>query len=261
MALLQAIFVQEAPGVALPTFNLATAPVKDGGHAVGDGGVAADDGEVTAGPPCFGVRNFQAHQVDVGVHPLRPIKVHIALVLLFKNEAIVDVPDLELCGHVALGHGVRLFVQVGPVHRVHDVVEHVAVVTPPFGVAKEGRPFRRGQLFGQSKRRGLVQCRIAGVEQKNGTVRFSGVKPACGPRTFKLATGAAGHTHHGAIVSHLDAVVRAGNSVTQYHAQRQRCAAVWAMVFKCVDLSCGISPKNNFVAQTAQRNRAVLDKA
>ena len=47
------VSVKEAPGVALPAFDLAAAPEKYGSDIFGDRGIAADDDEIAAGaaPP------------------------------------------------------------------------------------------------------------------------------------------------------------------------------------------------------------------
>ena len=51
-----------------------------------------------------------------------------------------------------------------------DVVNHVAVVAAPFGVAQEGRPLGRGQLLGQAQRRRRQQEARAPLGAQPGQV-------------------------------------------------------------------------------------------
>ncbi|MNP33312.1 hypothetical protein D3C76_1265440 [compost metagenome] len=218
MARLQAVLVEEAPGVALPTAQPPRAPVKYCGQGAAAGGVAGDNREVAARATGLRVGYFQAQPVAAVVEEFGPVEVDPALAFLLEEEALVGVAGDELGGGFAFAHGVRHLVQVGAVHRVHDVVDDIAVVALPLGVAQEAAPFGGAQLLGQHQFRRGVHVRFGGVEEKDRAGGFTGVEHARRAAAFEFATGAAGHLGDGAVAAHFDAVVRALQAVTQHRA-------------------------------------------
>ena len=251
----QAVLVEEAPGVALPAGQRPATPVEHRGQRTAARRIAADNGEVAARAAGFRVGDFQAQPVAAVVHELGPVEVHPALAFLLEEEPVVGVAGDELGGGFAFAHRVRHLVQVGAVHRVHDVVDHVAIVTFPLGVADEAAPLGRGQLLGQHQLRRRLQMRVGGVEQKDRTRRFAGMEHAGRAATFKFAAGAAGHLGHGAVAAHFDAVIRALQAITQDRALGQRRTAMGAMVFQGMYAAIVIAPQGNLVAEAAHRYR------
>src|SRR5712675_3135210 len=64
---LQPVLVEETPGVALPTLDLAAAPVEDRRALLVDRRVDADDVEVAAGPAGLRIGNLEPQPVRSGV--------------------------------------------------------------------------------------------------------------------------------------------------------------------------------------------------
>ena len=145
-------------------------------------------------------------------------------------------------------------------HGIDHVFHHIAVVAGPLGVTNERGPFRRAELLRQAQGRRCFELWVNRIEQENGAVRFGGVEGARLTRAFQLAARATGHACHRAIAAHFDAVIRAGDAVTQDDTQRQGRTSVWAVIFQRVNLACLVSPQHNFVTQAAQRDGAFFDE-
>ncbi|MNN30683.1 hypothetical protein D3C81_1443390 [compost metagenome] len=198
--------------------------------------------------------------MHAGIGPFGPVEVHPALAILLEDEAGVGVAGDELGVALALGHGVRLLVQVGAVHGVHDVVQHVAVVAAPLGVAEEVGELGVGQLLGQHQRRRLLEV-ARRVVQPDRAGRLGDVEETGGLAAFQLAAGAAGHAGGDAVAAHFHAVVGALQAVAQVHPARQRRATVRAVVFEGVQGAVGVAPEGQLVAQATQGHRFVFDEA
>ncbi|MPN63082.1 hypothetical protein SDC9_210836 [bioreactor metagenome] len=99
--------------------------------------------------------------------------------------------------------------QAGSVHGIHDVVQCIAVVAAPLGIAQEVRVLGRAQLLGQAELGSLVHMLVAVVE-KDCAMHLAHMEGQRGARAFELAAGAAGHLGHRAVAAHFHAVVGAG---------------------------------------------------
>src|SRR6185503_6797205 len=125
------VAVEEAPDAPLPAGNLARAPEEDAAVSLVDRRCIADDAEGAAGTVFLLIRNREAEPEAVGLAELDPIEIHAALADFLEDEAGLGLAQRHLGALVALGHRMRGAVEIGAVHRVHDVVDRVAVIAGP----------------------------------------------------------------------------------------------------------------------------------
>jgi hypothetical protein len=148
--------------------------------------------------------------------------------------------------------------QIGAVHRVHDVFQRVLVVAFPRGGAEEvAETVRVGELIRESQ---LVRLLVSGdaEPQENGAVRLLHVIAAHALLADQRAFVHGGHIFHFAIARHFHAVVPAGNTIAKVPAHRQACAAVRAAVFQRLHLAVFIAPDHNLLAEAGNPHRRGL---
>src|SRR5262245_64054846 len=78
MSRLKTVLVEKAPDIALPSVDLAAAPMEDGGAPLADRRVDADDMEIPAWPAGRRIGNLQPQPVRAGVDEFRPVEVDVA---------------------------------------------------------------------------------------------------------------------------------------------------------------------------------------
>ena len=152
----------------------------------------------------------------------------------------------------------RLGVQVGAVHRIHDVVDGVAIVAAPVRGAEDRTPLRRVELLGIVERHGLGMQLIAEIGENPAHVLEGGI----GLHSLRADQGAVadrGHRENGAAAVDLQPVIPAGQAVAEVPALRELRAPMRAAVGKHVDPALSVAPDDDTLAEAHQRDRLVAD--
>ncbi len=155
------------------------------------------------------------------------------------------------------GHGVRLRVQVRAVHRIHDVVDGVAVVHVPETGAEHLAPVGRSELLGQFELARLGVQGIAEVEKDRAVALLDGV----GAHLALLLHRAVVHRRdvdHRAAAVDLDAVVPARHAVAEVPAHGEARAAVRAAVLEGAHGAVLVAPHDDVLAETCDADRSVV---
>jgi hypothetical protein len=166
------------------------------------------------GPPVRD-RVSQPHHQRAVVEELRPVEVHVALAVLSKKKPLSVSRGDEAGGGLARRHGMRVGVEEGPVHRVHQVVVDVAPGRLPVGVAAEGAIRPPAELLGGVKA-GVAcsaspnQAQIASASSKEG--RSSRALPS------SAQPGWPGTERHGAVRARSPRRVGAADAVALVRA-------------------------------------------
>src|SRR2546421_2362110 len=169
------VAVEKAPHVALPALHLSAAPEEHLRMFGIDRRGEADDIEGTARAVFLLVGNRKTHPRGAAFAPFHPVEVDAFLVRLFEHQAGRRHAHVELRALVALRHRMRLRMEVGAMHRVHDVLDGVAVIAFPRRGAQERRPFGRGELLGKLEGRRFAMKLIAEIDEHCAVRLFRGI--------------------------------------------------------------------------------------
>ena len=221
----------------------------------------ADDRERTAGADLRLIRNRQAQPHRAGLAKLRPIEVHAALAGLLEHDPVVGFNHFHHGLLLAARHRVRHGVQVGAVHRVHDVVDGVAVVDVPMRKAEEVTVLVAGQFFGQAQRADRVVelgRSLVAKPQEDGTGTLLHRVAAHAGLAFHGARVDSRYAGYRTLAVHFNAVVPASHMVAQVPTHRQARTAMRAAVFQRMHLAGGVTPQHDVLAQTRDAHRGVF---
>ena len=250
--------IHEPPQIALPAADLAYPPEIDLTRSGIDRRHEADDTESAARPGFHAVGNLQAHPLGAGAAELDPIEVHVALVLFLAYESGTGRDDAQARSAVAARHRVRAGVQIGSVHRVHHVVDGIAVVATPCRDAQHGGEAVVGQWL---RRRQLGRLLVQGVAEpgEDGPPDFAAVIAAHRRPADQRAGLDRRDVEDRSVGADFDTVVPASQPVAEVPAERQACAAVGTAVFQCMRNAVAVAPDHDALAEPDDPERILAD--
>ena len=255
---LEARAVQEPPEVALPALDPPNPPEVDLAGLPVHRGHEPDDAEGPARAGRLAVGDLEAHPVAPGSAELDPVEVDVALVLLLAEESGLGRDHSQSRPAIPLRHRVRLGMQVGAVHRVHHVVDGVAVVAAPGGDAEHGRVAIVGELLGEAELRRLLVKGVAEPGEYRSAHLAAGIAADRGlPRQGAGIDGR--DVENLAPGVDLHPVIPARQPIAEIPAEGEAGAPVGAAVLEGVDGSVPVTPHDDAIAETGDPEGVLAD--
>ncbi len=247
--------VHELPYVAHPARTLAIAPEEHAAVVFVDRRDETENAEVAARSSIGAIRNRQAQPRRTGLAEFHPVEVHVALRGLLERQPGCRLLHLHRGRLVARGHRVRQRMQIGAMHRVHDVIDRVTVIALPFGEAQDRAVLVfTPQLIGQFQLAGFLMQRIAEVDE-DAAAHFLHRIALDALLAFERTGIDRGHRAHRAGTVDLDAVIPACEPIAEVPAQRQPGAAMRTAIFDRVDRAGVIAPQHQVFRQARNAHR------